>query len=595
MNQSELQPAATIAMVEQGATARPICHTKRRVIFPTFDSKTHNNKVTTANSGNGHPAEIAVPNQALELPATGHVECPKKVSTCPLLLPLLGGPPHPASCANTSPRGMPCLLEPQSTKPSVVSSHRAGSMLRGPSVVRPDPARRSVLFVSTAETERIPSLPFPPSKIIQNISPTDTEDPSLPTGASHGRREESTLGSAETTFQCGVSSSEVSDSSSCRPLLAAPFFGMNRLATNLSTPSHKSGRLPSILRTSRFLRSPYIESIELVSKICSIESDTPSLASSNLSPGNSCNLSPLGMKCTQVAKLQDPETSKSISFDPRVWVREFRRTQAEIDATWFTIDEMEGFKTEAMQRIIMMERQFCKQLIPTGTSRMVQLVSKPTRNPPFCCPKRALFSHKALCVDADCSPDLPVHRNRPPTTVIPPVRGTTEIDVQKRRIFRCAVAENEIRHVLLVDSSDVCRGLFARGLQKVLPHATVVGASNTQEAFNLIHLRSSENKGRRGFDVVIVDERLKSSDKRQESGSVFLRRICEVTRKSTSKTLLIGVSADLRSDAYKLQDSGADLLWQKPPPRMDQQLRDGMLKALLVKRGRNAVAGSLFD
>ena len=169
MHQSELQPAATIAMVEQGATARPIFHTKRRVIFPTFDSKSHNNKVTTTNSGNGHPAEIAVPNQALELPATGHVECPKKVSTCPLLLPLLGGPPHPASCANTSPRGMPCLLEPESTKPSVVSSHRAGSMLRGPSVVRPDPARRSVLFVSTAETERIPSLPFPPSKIIQNI------------------------------------------------------------------------------------------------------------------------------------------------------------------------------------------------------------------------------------------------------------------------------------------------------------------------------------------------------------------------------------------------------------------------------------------
>jgi hypothetical protein len=43
-----------------------------------------------------------------------------------------------------------------------------------------------------------------------------------------------------------------------------------------------------------------------------------------------------------------------------------------------------------------------------------------------------------------------------------------------------------------------------------------------------------------------------------------------------------------------MQKNGADFLWAKPPPRMDEIIRDVLLKALLVKREKLALSDRLF-
>jgi hypothetical protein len=43
-----------------------------------------------------------------------------------------------------------------------------------------------------------------------------------------------------------------------------------------------------------------------------------------------------------------------------------------------------------------------------------------------------------------------------------------------------------------------------------------------------------------------------------------------------------------------LQRGGADLCWSKPPPLMDLELRNHVLKRLLLKRGRATIAEELF-
>lgn len=48
--------------------------------------------------------------------------------------------------------------------------------------------------------------------------------------------------------------------------------------------------------------------------------------------------------------------------------------------------------------------------------------------------------------------------------------------------------------------------------------------------------------------------------------------------------LFIGVSVNVERDSQKLNDSGADLVWGKPPPTMDERLRFKLISALIAKR-----------
>jgi hypothetical protein len=248
--------------------------------------------------------------------------------------------------------------------------------------------------------------------------------------------------------------------------------------------------------------------------------------------------------------------SKTISFDPRIWVREFERTQEEHESTWHSNEDMERFKRHALA-LIMMARQHT-DFIATGTGRMVQ---RPI--------SRAIFTHSALTLDG-------------------PEDAVEALRTEK---YRCAVVQNEIRNVLLVDPHDICLALFTKAMKTIFPLANVSLARSNQES--LEHMSSGKR-----FDIILVEERLKlfhgqSNNKKERcnSGSELIRTLISL---GATSALFVGVSAHLDRDQDPLQRGGADLCWSKPPPLMDLELRNHVLKRLLLKRGRATIAEELF-
>lgn len=49
-------------------------------------------------------------------------------------------------------------------------------------------------------------------------------------------------------------------------------------------------------------------------------------------------------------------------------------------------------------------------------------------------------------------------------------------------------------------------------------------------------------------------------------------------------SLIIGVSMNAERDKQQLEESGADLVWGKPPPTMNEELRNKLISALIAKR-----------
>jgi CheY-like chemotaxis protein len=309
---------------------------------------------------------------------------------------------------------------------------------------------------------------------------------------------------------------------------------------------------PSILRSLRFA------SAESVDKIPSVESDMPSLAESSQSAG-SC-----GGELEEELLLFPPQlpnsraksvgSSRTITFDPRVWVREFERDPDEREVTWYSSSELEAFKVAAVERIVAFSQT---ELVATGTGRMV--------------PKRSLrlsksvFSHTAL---------------------------GTEYEMKLENLFR-AVLQNELRRILVVDSHDIFLQLFAKGLQKLVPHAEIVLAGSSQVAL------AEAAKGR--FDVVLVEERLKflhqkgtsattsCTDAEARSGTALMKRL----QTTLGRAIYIGVSAKYKEDMV-LMRSVADLCWSKPPPKMDAVLLREILHKLLSKRERFHAISELY-
>jgi hypothetical protein len=76
------------------------------------------------------------------------------------------------------------------------------------------------------------------------------------------------------------------------------------------------------------------------------------------------------------------------------------------------------------------------------------------------------------------------------------------------------------------------------------------------------------------------------------SGSELLRRISSQCRDprdpddaaGAAACLLIGVSVQPEREGEALRSAGADAVWGKPPPRMDDRLRDELVTLLVRKR-----------
>lgn len=279
-------------------------------------------------------------------------------------------------------------------------------------------------------------------------------------------------------------------------------------------------RPSSILRRSRFSSERMAEQDEPQPRASSLmipsSTDIPLLVSdSDSSISSSCSsqvLSILPPPPQPARRCVSVPTFKRATFDPRICIRQFNRSQEELKSTWFSPDELCNFRKEALQRIL--------QTKSWGQDHPQQ---------------RAVFTHHALSSSS--------------------------------------IQDEPIQDILIVDAHDICANLFAMGLSSIFPDARILKARSTGEATVLCQ--------RHSFDMMVVEERLKMFHRQESpaSGSCLLKTV-----RNAERTLLVGVSAHLAQDASKLKTAGADLLWTKPPPRMDDVLRKTLLKAIGTKR-----------
>jgi len=268
------------------------------------------------------------------------------------------------------------------------------------------------------------------------------------------------------------------------------------------------------------------------------------------------------------------EGMKAIKFDPHVWVRVFTRPPSEADCVWYTPRDLDRFKKEAMQRIIQYHRATATMTAPimlsTGTGRMV--VSGRTNSPHATqvgiVQPKMLFSHRALSSwedDDDDDDNLGAPASSMPSPSTSLMNQTVRTEISK---------------ILVVDPLEICRRLLRHTLELLLPHASITTASSSAQAQELFE------SGQSAFDLVLVEEHLS----KHESGSKLL----EAWKKTHPQVLFIGLTAHYVLEKELLIQSGADVVWGKPPPLMNEALRNDLLKKVLTKRGKIQLLRGLF-
>ena len=288
------------------------------------------------------------------------------------------------------------------------------------------------------------------------------------------------------------------------------------------------------------------------------------------------------------------ESLKRVMFDPAITVHEFIVTDFEKSGggKWWTEDEMEEFKREAVQRI----RSRCVDIIPTGTGRTllvpgivtgVAAAAKRNNN-------NISFNHPALGFEDEFDPELRTER-------VKEILGHLT---------------QEIRSILIVDPHPIFHSLFRKSLKHMLPFIAVASAQSAEEALKRIKAAQQavcmkDGGSAHGFDIVIIEENLvdapvmrlvdlsaqsvgDESVQRISSGSSLVSQIAKSQRELKLKcdddelrlTLIIGVSARLVDHRERLETAGADIVWGKPPPEMNTTLRNSLLRTIMKKRGR---------
>lgn len=241
--------------------------------------------------------------------------------------------------------------------------------------------------------------------------------------------------------------------------------------------------------------------------------------------------------------------------------------------TWWSPRELESFRNEALCRV--KKQQLREQQQKHLHSNLIYA------------PHRAFFNHPAMRADVDQEDMLEELGN---------------------------LAQSQFKSILVVDPHDMFLRLFTKCFRQMLPNVDVKTARSSDEALRLIQLnRRPPNKNQHnkiplhGFDIIVTEERLQAHaygrQKQQPStesqtGSALLKqlkleedKVKELWRAGNSGggshcrfSLFIGVTAHPRDDISKLEHSGADIVWGKPPPHMDENLRDKLLRTICKKR-----------
>ncbi len=302
--------------------------------------------------------------------------------------------------------------------------------------------------------------------------------------------------------------------------------------------------------------------------------------------------------------------NKIIRFDPRVWVHEIQCPP--VDKIWYSAADMNRFKYEAILRI---RKWSCKNqhkqnsrsltMISTGTGRIVNVDNNgglSTSSPSFSnngvAPSdairannnnRVIYTNPALSCESEDDDD------------------DDEDSVMANLLsMRETAVQYEFKSILIVDSHDIFLKLLSKGFKLLFPHVQIATACTVEQAWKqiermkLYRKRNGEEIYSHGFDLIVVEERLKPHVKPRSStceptwnGSSLIQKIkkdiydmATFNKYSKRYPLIIGISAYLNHDMQHLKASGSDFVWGKPPPKMDDNLRMEMLKKVMLKRNR---------
>lgn len=272
------------------------------------------------------------------------------------------------------------------------------------------------------------------------------------------------------------------------------------------------------------------------------------------------------------------ERTTKIKFDSRVGVCVFTKSSEDIKKlTWWSQKELASFKDEAMTRIKKQRLEYAAGCRGSATGR--NNIYTP----------RAFYNHPAMVVGA-----------------------ADEVEIAKEEM--AGLSSTHFKSVLIVDPHDIFLRLFSKSFKMMLPNVEVTTARSSGEALHLIEKKKNNDDDTtplHGFDIIVTEERLQghahgrqyrqapqdSTNSLPKTGSELLERLTleeekmkEAWRPTNSNStcrfsLFVGVTAHSRDDNWKLQRSGADIVWGKPPPHMDRSLRDTLLVAICNKRG----------
>mmetsp|Transcript_6777 Transcript_6777/g.10308 ORF Transcript_6777/g.10308 Transcript_6777/m.10308 type:complete len:394 (-) Transcript_6777:88-1269(-) len=239
-------------------------------------------------------------------------------------------------------------------------------------------------------------------------------------------------------------------------------------------------------------------------------------------------------------------SERFVAFNTRVSVIEFERTNEEKESSkfaWFSAKELYQFKCEAL----------CESMMK----------------------KRNDFKHRSASVPSLMS-----------------------WDESKESVL-------EIRRILVVDPNPTCLCLFKKYFKELLPHCHVDAVGTSKEAIDIFKASKIIHAGnlREGFDIVVIEENLSRrpkvlQEKKHDSslctsGSELIAELNkDINIYSASRQvrpripLFIGLSCSLKKDGEKLQKSGADLVWSKPPPNLCCFLKQELLRQVMAKQIR---------
>jgi hypothetical protein len=294
--------------------------------------------------------------------------------------------------------------------------------------------------------------------------------------------------------------------------------------------------------------------------------------------------------------------SRHVRFDPRVTVIEYPDNIK--DRTWYSEDDLDRFRTE----MIGLAHQYLlkhPKAIKRYNTPMLDPVTGTMR-------KKALFSLEVFKEADECDGQD---------------GSDKEIDSMK------CLADREVKTILIVDRNKLILGLFSRSIRCLFPHARIETCERAEDALQFYEsARADLQEGvMRGVDIVIAEERLNqplpssgrpifgakketclpqdlpdlnASTSRLRrvselepskaieepmSGAELFQRILEADELNKQTTtlvdassvnrsrwspLLIAVSTCPKNEEKMFLYHGADLVWGKPPPCIDDCLRD---------------------